>query len=258
MTARFRSLFWLPILVFLLFYLVVSMIKWRAIEEDIAVRTRSALATAGYNWVKVQNQGRDVLLSGQAPSQADLCCVENLVRKVDGVRTVDTEFITIAPISEKLPQNKFIEKPQEQQEKQEQKPNVTAPSPTAASQLTDSQLCDEHLSIVLQKYTIYFKHNYDEIDEKNHALLNDLSMMLNRCPKTLLQISGHASNVGDREFNQKLSEARAQTVAKYLIDAGIASDRIFKVAYGDQSPVASNTIPQGRAKNRRVEFSIKQ
>jgi len=71
-----------------------------------------------------------------------------------------------------------------------------------------------------------------------------------------VEISGHTDNVGGEEFNMKLSQARADAVRDYLIQKGIAENRITAVGYGFRSPKGDNRTPEGRAKNRRIEISI--
>jgi outer membrane protein OmpA-like peptidoglycan-associated protein len=70
-------------------------------------------------------------------------------------------------------------------------------------------------------------------------------------------IEGHTDNVGTADFNQKLSEQRAQAVMKYLIERGVAASRLHSVGYGLTKPVADNKTEDGRARNRRVELVIK-
>jgi len=71
-----------------------------------------------------------------------------------------------------------------------------------------------------------------------------------------VEISGHTDNVGGLEFNEKLSQARADAVRNYLIRKGIAENRVTAVGYGFSRPRADNRTPEGRAKNRRIEISI--
>ena len=73
-----------------------------------------------------------------------------------------------------------------------------------------------------------------------------------------VEISGHTDNVGGLEYNDKLSQARAESVRNYLIKKGIAESRITAVGYGYSRPRASNNTPQGKAQNRRIEISIIQ
>ncbi|HQQ67905.1 MAG TPA: OmpA family protein, partial [Candidatus Cloacimonadota bacterium] len=71
-----------------------------------------------------------------------------------------------------------------------------------------------------------------------------------------IELSGHTDNVGGREGNQRLSEARAKAVADHLIKNGIDADRIKSVGYGFDKPIASNNTPEGRQRNRRTELKI--
>jgi len=71
-----------------------------------------------------------------------------------------------------------------------------------------------------------------------------------------IELSGHTDNIGSKQYNQKLSEARAKAVADYLIKNGIDSKRIKTVGYGFDKPIASNSTPEGRQRNRRTEMKI--
>jgi OOP family OmpA-OmpF porin len=69
-------------------------------------------------------------------------------------------------------------------------------------------------------------------------------------------LEGHTDSVGSVEYNQRLSERRANAVRQYLIEKGIASSRIRVVGYGKLRPIADNKTDDGRAINRRVEFEV--
>lgn len=71
-----------------------------------------------------------------------------------------------------------------------------------------------------------------------------------------LEIQGHTDNVGGAEYNQKLSENRANAVKKYLVDKGVQAERIIAKGFGLSKPIDTNDTNEGRAKNRRVEFII--
>jgi len=71
-----------------------------------------------------------------------------------------------------------------------------------------------------------------------------------------LVVEGHTDNVGTKEFNQKLSEDRASNVMNYLIEAGVAAERLTFVGSGFDKPIDDNATKEGRAKNRRVELII--
>jgi outer membrane protein OmpA-like peptidoglycan-associated protein len=72
-----------------------------------------------------------------------------------------------------------------------------------------------------------------------------------------LEVEGHTDAIGSQEYNQRLSEDRAQSVSSYLLRAGIASDRVLAVrGFGKLRPVTTNDTPEGRQMNRRVEIVI--
>ena len=71
-----------------------------------------------------------------------------------------------------------------------------------------------------------------------------------------LKITGHTDNVGNSESNMQLSKDRAQAVEAYLESKGLDADRFIVIGFGDTRPVSTNDTPEGRAKNRRVEFTI--
>ncbi|PKF49867.1 OmpA family protein [Enterovibrio nigricans] len=73
-------------------------------------------------------------------------------------------------------------------------------------------------------------------------------------PQSTAIVIGHTDSIGAEAFNQKLSEERAQSVAKYFTDNGVSADRLSVVGMGEKDPIASNDTEQGRAKNRRVEI----
>lgn len=75
-------------------------------------------------------------------------------------------------------------------------------------------------------------------------------------PDLEIEIAGHTDNVGSGQYNQALSEARAESVRQYLIDLGVAPDRMTAKGYGPSQPRMSNETEAGRDRNRRVEFRI--
>jgi OmpA-OmpF porin, OOP family len=72
-----------------------------------------------------------------------------------------------------------------------------------------------------------------------------------------LDIEGHTDNRGSNDLNEKLSNDRANSVMKYIIDHGIAANRLAAAGFGPKRPIADNNTADGRQKNRRVEFHIR-
>lgn len=71
-----------------------------------------------------------------------------------------------------------------------------------------------------------------------------------------LEIQGYTDSVGDEGHNDRLGEARAEAVRRYLSRRGVALNRMAAISYGEESPVASNDTPEGRAQNRRVTIVV--
>ena len=83
--------------------------------------------------------------------------------------------------------------------------------------------------------------------------LNELAELL-KDGKTKGEIGGHTDNVGQPDANQKLSQARAESVLAYLAGKGVPKEALSAKGYGDSKPVADNGTDEGKQKNRRVEF----
>ena len=82
-------------------------------------------------------------------------------------------------------------------------------------------------------------------------------MILKDNPELKVEIGGHTDAVGSEAARQKISEKRAESAKKYLMDKfNISGDRMTIKGYGSQKPIADNKSKEGRAKNRRVEFRV--
>jgi len=110
-------------------------------------------------------------------------------------------------------------------------------------------------SIVISN--IYYETAKAELRPESQESLNKgLVDLLKDNPKLIIEISSHTDDVGTNEYNQKLSQARAESVVNYLIGHGIDKTRLIAKGYGEGKPIATNTTPEGRQKNRRTEFKI--
>jgi outer membrane protein OmpA-like peptidoglycan-associated protein len=88
------------------------------------------------------------------------------------------------------------------------------------------------------------------------AILDDVGTVLSKYPDTDLIVMGHTDNSGSEQYNQQLSERRAQTVSNYLVTRGVDSKRLKHMGFGESMPVGTNDTSAGRAENRRVEVKI--
>jgi outer membrane protein OmpA-like peptidoglycan-associated protein len=103
---------------------------------------------------------------------------------------------------------------------------------------------------------ILFDFDRFELKPQYHSVLDEIALMLTQNPDTNMEIKGHTDNVGTAEYNQRLSEKRAEMVKKYLVQKGVEKDRLFPMGFGYTINQASNETKTGRALNRRVEMSI--
>src|SRR5690554_1550833 len=86
--------------------------------------------------------------------------------------------------------------------------------------------------------------------------LRRVAEVLNAYPQTRLQIAGHTDSTGPEEYNQRLSERRAEAVKYILVNYQVASQRISTIGFGESQPIAGNDTPSGRQINRRVAITI--
>jgi OmpA-OmpF porin, OOP family len=103
---------------------------------------------------------------------------------------------------------------------------------------------------------IHFEFNKATIRPESFPILNDVASVLKDNPQLNILIEGHTDGVGSVEYNQKLSDRRAQSVKAYLVSKGVAASRLATKGQGKLQPIASNETAVGRALNRRVEFLI--
>jgi outer membrane protein OmpA-like peptidoglycan-associated protein len=105
---------------------------------------------------------------------------------------------------------------------------------------------------------IYFETGKATLNTSVSSDLDKLTRFLKDNPEARLEIQGHTDNVGSLALNTKLSQARANSVVEYLTKNEIDISRLIAKGYGPSLPVAENTTPEGKAKNRRVVMKVIQ
>ncbi len=103
---------------------------------------------------------------------------------------------------------------------------------------------------------VTFSSAQSEVQSSFYPVLNSVSVVLKKYNKTQIAITGHTDSVGKADYNQNLSEKRAQSVQNYLVSQGIPMSRISAYGAGAGNPIASNSSDHGREKNRRVEITL--
>ncbi|MBK8141763.1 MAG: OmpA family protein [Chitinophagaceae bacterium] len=108
---------------------------------------------------------------------------------------------------------------------------------------------------------VYYDFNKADLKPESYPALDEVVRMLNTYPNMAIELGAHTDSKGSDTYNMKLSEARAQSVVKYLVEKGISAERLVAKGYGEAMPIAPNEVdgkdnPEGREKNRRTEFKV--
>ncbi len=135
--------------------------------------------------------------------------------------------------------------------------------PETKNGFEDTDGCPDTIPEKIKKFTgvvegIFFDQGKATIRKQSTKVLAGAVNVLKEFPSISVEISGHTSSEGDKAFNQKLSQDRADSVKQWLVDLGIPSDRIKTRGVGPDEPIADNKTGAGRAKNRRIEFKVLQ
>ena len=112
---------------------------------------------------------------------------------------------------------------------------------------------------VIDRFTLTINFNFDKVTirKSDMAQLKKAIAFINKYPGAKIKLEGYTDSIGTEQYNQGLSEKRAEATMKYLIEKGvIGGSRISTIGYGESKPTASNKTRSGRAKNRRVEILI--
>lgn len=113
-------------------------------------------------------------------------------------------------------------------------------------------------TIILRLVGLTFDSGKAEIKQQDFDLLAKVEKAIDVFPRSELVIEGHTDSYGGDESNQRLSQERAESVQKYMINAmRLPSYRLIATGYGETNPVANNETESGRARNRRIDIVIK-
>ena len=139
--------------------------------------------------------------------------------------------------------------------------DVCPGDPETYNGFDDDDGCPDELPKIVKDYTgviagITFDFAKARIRPSSKKTLNAAAKILREYAAIRIRIEGHTDDRGKRERNLALSQKRADAVKWYLVDQGIAADRIETVGHGPDLPRASNKTNKGRGQNRRIEFHI--
>ncbi|MDV3308181.1 MAG: OmpA family protein [Cyclobacteriaceae bacterium] len=103
---------------------------------------------------------------------------------------------------------------------------------------------------------LLFDHDSYQLKPETEQNLEALSETLKKYDDTNILIEGHTDNTGAEDYNQQLSDWRAEAVSRFINEKGVKNGRITMQGYGESQPIASNETAEGRQQNRRVEVAI--
>lgn len=133
---------------------------------------------------------------------------------------------------------------------------------TAPGQQVDAVGCpilfvvEEGVTRPLILHGVTFEVGRSRLTPASHRILDNVAESLIANPEVRIEVAGHTDSTGPRSLNMRLSEARAQAVKAYLASRGVDPGRMAAYGYGPDQPIASNSTPDGRAQNRRVELHL--
>jgi OOP family OmpA-OmpF porin len=114
------------------------------------------------------------------------------------------------------------------------------------------------LDAALANRIIEFESGKAELADSGKAILDQMSVALLRLKDKKVEVIGHTDNAGSRAGNLSLSQARAEAVKTYVVGRGVHAEMVAVSGEGPDRPVADNRTPEGRARNRRIEFKVVQ
>ena len=126
-------------------------------------------------------------------------------------------------------------------------------------EIQSASICQTLLDDLKRGKKINFAYDKAEIrGAESFDLLNALASAAKQCSAFQINIEGHTDSDGTEDYNQRLSEARANLVVAYLSENGIERNRMTATGVGETRPVGDNSTDAGKAQNRRIEFIVTQ
>lgn len=120
----------------------------------------------------------------------------------------------------------------------------------------NAETCTHAFQRIMERNVINFPSGSATIDPSSRRLLDALASVALRCDRFTIEVAGHTDNSGAPDMNMQLSQARADAVAAYLGEQGVARARLTARGYGSAHPRADNATTAGQAANRRIEFNV--
>lgn len=127
--------------------------------------------------------------------------------------------------------------------------------PTAAN-ADENTMGDSDSGQAMGLQTIHFGYDNYTLDGQAKGILKSNAQIMKDKPSLKIQVEGHCDQRGGIQYNIALGEKRANAVKKFIVDQGVAADRITVISFGKEKPVDQGSSDEAYAKNRRANFVI--
>lgn len=195
------------------------------IQQDVSQRVQSVLASHQIPSGGMSVDGRDVLLTGPTGSIQVADSTRKLVADTEGVRAVSVRTTEVTPDASTIPTKNETQR---------------------------------KLDMLLRQDVVEFNPASADLSAHGREVLDQVASLLAAAPASSWEIQGNTDSQGNPEANLALSYRRAVETRNYLVNKGIAPERLTTKGYGDTQPIAGNETAEGRRKNRRINFVLKE
>ena len=230
---------------------------YQATQTEIVKNTKEALAAE--QKARLEAEVRRVQDSTNAAAEAARVKEANVAEARNAKESTDAEALRV---KQKADADAEAQRVKESTDAEARRVKELADA--EARRLAEQKSRDNNTIIILEKGKtvvlkgVNFEFNKATLTNESERILTMAYNALVANPDVRVEISGHTDNVGSEQYNQVLSLKRAQAVKNWLVQKGIASNRMKTVGKGQNEPVASNGTDAGRAENRRIEFYVEQ
>lgn len=225
--------------------------------DEVRTRTEAdaarLLEAAGFPWARLKIDDEVGRLVGEAPSLAQRAAAgaaaNTLLLPMMGVPGVFAriEDAQTAP---------SIELPAVPAPRASAAADLPAAPAARASAPLSVEDCQVAMARVVERQQIRFRVASAELDPASEPVLRELHQLATRCPQAHIRIEGHTDTQGGADFNQRLSQRRAETVVEALVHSGVPRSRLQAQGFGETRPLDPGDSPEAHERNRRIEFHL--
>jgi len=226
--------------------------KANPIERELSTRAARSLGDAAQRWAGVTADGRDLTVSGIAPTAADRDAALDAVASTFGVRVVfDATRVGAGRRLRRSAKLATVPKA-DATKKADATLDTDATQKADATRAAEVDSCNQAFVQVLSGARIEF--DSDSAELRGTAIIARLAEAATACGELRLTVDGHTDDSGPKLYNDRLSAARAAAVRDALVVGGVAADRIEARGWGSSRPIERGRDASSRARNRRIEI----